>query len=92
MIINVSPELLTVIEKIEAMEREEINGAEFAWNYDANGLGATGVAIAGFIYKEFEVYVSPNLTVSVTFRELDKWDYDNTETHPLDSDYEADEE
>ena len=90
MIITVSPELLDLIEKVEALEHEETPNAEFSWNYSSDGKGAVGVAMVSWIYKEFSLYEEDGW-VSANFREIGKHDYDDTGTHPFDSDYEEEE-
>lgn len=85
--IEVSQELTKLIAEIEAMELAEVPKACFAWLYTADGTGAIGRATVSYTYKEFDISVSDGIR-GAYFREMDKWEFDNLETHPLDSDYE----
>jgi hypothetical protein len=89
MIITVSPELIDLIDRVEALEHEDVPNSEFHWSYNADGRGATGVALVSWVYKEFSLYEEDGW-VSANFREIGKHDYDDMGTLPFDSDYEAD--
>jgi len=84
--IKVSEELTKLIAELEALELAEVPKADFGWLYTADGTGAIGRVTANYTYKEFDISVREGIR-GVYFRELDKWQFDNLEVHPLDYDY-----
>lgn len=94
MIIKVDQRLLDLIKKIEDKLREDSSDYPdyhfpIGWAYAEDGMYANG--LGNGIEFNASIYESKNGTFqSVYVREVGKYDNDNWETHPFDSDYEED--
>jgi hypothetical protein len=92
--LDVMPELLDLISKVEA---EGVGGVKFLthWAYfpkqsspDVMGQGAMGFAGAYEWDVSVRVYEDGRMFYGAYWRVKDKYDDDNWETHKMDSDYE----
>lgn len=93
MIIEVHDDLLELINKVEKSVEESDKAWKLPilWAYGDDGQFANGCGNR----IEFDIAVGENeggKWQSVACRETGKYDNDNWETHPLDTDYEGDED